>query len=105
LFTTTLFLISDPTCFEKTNGEAGNFLKMAVFWVAVLCSITEIYRLIALMMEAASTSEMSVNLNQTTWSYNPEDSHLHTCRHEDLKSYLGNFFIYWELDNLENMPN
>jgi hypothetical protein len=30
----------------------------------------------ALMMEAASTSEMSVNFYQTTWNYNPEDSHL-----------------------------
>jgi hypothetical protein len=28
------------------------------------------------MMEAASTSEM-VNFYQTTWCYNPEDSHLH----------------------------
>jgi hypothetical protein len=32
--------------------------------------------LIALMMEAASTSEMSVNFYQTTRRYNPEDSHL-----------------------------
>jgi hypothetical protein len=32
--------------------------------------------IIALMIEAASTSETSVNFYQTTWSYNPEDSHL-----------------------------
>jgi hypothetical protein len=38
--------------------------KMAVFWV------------IALMMEAARTSETLVNFYQTTRSYNPEDSHL-----------------------------
>jgi hypothetical protein len=31
----------------------------------------------ALMMEAASTSEMSVNIYQTTWCNMPEDSHLH----------------------------
>jgi hypothetical protein len=31
---------------------------------------------IALMMEAAGTSETSVNFYQTTWRYNPEDSHL-----------------------------
>jgi hypothetical protein len=30
-----------------------------------------------LMMEAASTSEMSVNFYQTTRRNNPEDSHLH----------------------------
>jgi hypothetical protein len=29
-----------------------------------------------LTMEAASTSETSVNLYQTTWRNNPEDSHL-----------------------------
>jgi hypothetical protein len=31
---------------------------------------------IALMMEAASTSETSVNFYQTTRRYNPADSHL-----------------------------
>jgi hypothetical protein len=44
------------------------------------------------MMEAASTSETLVNFYQTTWCYNPEDSHLHT-RHENLKSYLQNITI------------
>jgi hypothetical protein len=34
-------------------------------------------RLIALMMEAARTSEALVNFYQTTRRYNPEDSHLH----------------------------
>jgi hypothetical protein len=29
-----------------------------------------------LMMEAARTSEMLVHFYQTTWHYNPEDSHL-----------------------------
>jgi hypothetical protein len=32
--------------------------------------------IIALMMEAASSSEMSVNFYQTTRRSNPEDSHL-----------------------------
>jgi hypothetical protein len=44
--------------------------------------------LIAPMMEAASTSETLVNFCQTTMRYNPEDSHLHTRRRENLKSYL-----------------
>jgi hypothetical protein len=39
-------------------------------------------RVIALMMEAASTSEMSVNFYQTTRRYNPEDSHLHQKIHD-----------------------
>jgi hypothetical protein len=37
-------------------------------------SISEV--LIILMMEAASTSEMSVNFYQTTWCNIPEDIHL-----------------------------
>jgi hypothetical protein len=44
--------------------------------------------LIALMMEAARTSETLVNFYQTTRCYNPEDSNLHTRRRENLKSYI-----------------
>jgi hypothetical protein len=43
--------------------------------------------MIALMMEAARTSETSVNFYQTTRRYNPEDSHLRTHRRKNLKSY------------------
>jgi hypothetical protein len=43
--------------------------------------------LIALMMEAARTSETLVNFYQATQRYNPEDSHLRTHRRENLKSY------------------
>jgi hypothetical protein len=43
--------------------------------------------IIALMMEAARTSETLVNVYQTTRCYNPEDSHLRTHRRENLKSY------------------
>jgi hypothetical protein len=39
------------------------------------------------MMAAASTSEISVKSSQTTWCHNPEDSHLHTCCPENLKSH------------------
>jgi hypothetical protein len=39
-------------------------------------------------MEAARTSETLVRLYQTTRCYNPEDSHLHTHRRENLKSYV-----------------
>jgi hypothetical protein len=75
-------------------------MKIAVFWVVAPCSLVEIYPLvrpvslhwmtdpyittrflspgllIALMMEAARTSEMLVNFYQTTRCYNPEDSNL-----------------------------
>jgi hypothetical protein len=55
---------------------------MAVFWVIAPCSLVEVCQcfkgplLIALMMEAARTSETFVNFYQTTRRYNPEDSHL-----------------------------
>jgi hypothetical protein len=51
---------------------------MAVFWLVAP---------IALMMEAARTSETLVNVCQTTRRHNPEDSHLHNRRRENLKSY------------------
>jgi hypothetical protein len=63
-------------------------MKMAVFWVVAPCSLVEVYtdvsevlatsiiRAIALMMEAASTSERFVNLYQITLRNNPEHSHL-----------------------------
>jgi hypothetical protein len=41
-------------------------------------------------MEAARTSETSVNFYQTTRRHNPEDSHLRTHRCENLKSHLEN---------------
>jgi hypothetical protein len=44
--------------------------------------------------EAAGTSETLVNFYQTTRRYNPEDSHLHTHRRENLKSYKENFVIW-----------
>jgi hypothetical protein len=39
------------------------------------------------MMEAASTSE-TMNFYQTTRRNNPEDSHLHTRRRENMKSHF-----------------
>jgi hypothetical protein len=40
------------------------------------------------MVEAASTSETSVNFYQTTLRNNPEGSHHHTRRRENLKSQV-----------------
>jgi hypothetical protein len=68
-------------------------LKMAVFWVVAPCSLVEVYRLIALMMKAASTSEMSVNIYQTTRHNTSEESHLHTHCCENLKSNFLSLLI------------
>jgi len=46
-----------------------------------------IIRAIALMMEAARTSETSVDIQLRTRQYIPEDSELHTRRRENLKSH------------------
>jgi hypothetical protein len=43
--------------------------------------------LIALMMEAVSTSETPVNFYETTRRNIPEDNHLHTRHRENLKSH------------------
>jgi hypothetical protein len=47
-----------------------------------------IIRIIALMLEAASTFETAVNFCETTRHNNPEDSCLHTGRRDNLKSHL-----------------
>jgi hypothetical protein len=69
-------------------------LKKAVFWDVAPCSLVEVYRRFrgAYCLhyqgdeEAANTSETSVNLYQIIRHNDPEDSHLHTRRHENLKS-------------------
>jgi hypothetical protein len=48
--------------------------------------------IIALMMEAARTSETSVNFYQNALHYNPEDSHLHARRRGNLKSHATGLF-------------
>jgi hypothetical protein len=54
---------------------------------ATAASIIRAITLIALIMEAASTSETSVDFYHTTLRNNPEVSHLHTRRRENLKSH------------------
>jgi hypothetical protein len=59
-------------------------MKMAVFWAVVLCSLVEVACcLIALMMEAASTSEMLVNFFLTTCN-DTADCHLAAMRTSNL---------------------
>jgi hypothetical protein len=45
--------------------------------------------IIALMMEAVSISDTSVNFYETTRFNIPEDSHFHTRRRENLKSHTN----------------
>jgi hypothetical protein len=74
---------------------------MAVFWAVAPCNLVEVYQrfrgtccsiirvvMIALMMEAARTSETPVSFYQTTRRNSPKGSHLHTRRRENLKSHI-----------------
>jgi hypothetical protein len=70
------FLI--PTI-NNTNMETAQTCE-------VVATLVPLNSLIALMMEAARTSETLVNFYHTTQRYNPEDSHLRTHRCENLKS-------------------
>jgi hypothetical protein len=72
---------------------------MAVFWVIAPCRLIEVYQsfrraeaMITMMMEAASTSETSVNFYQTTRRNNPEERRIHTRRRKNLKSHLQDLF-------------
>jgi hypothetical protein len=79
--------------------HATALLKMTVFWNVAPCSLIETdisevltASIITLMMEAVSTSEMSVNFYKTTWRNIPEDSLLHTHHCENLKSHQLKFY-------------
>jgi hypothetical protein len=66
---------------------------MVASWVIAPCNLVEV--LIALIMEAASTSETSVNFYQTIWRNNPGDIHLHTRRRDNLKSYFTHYLHHF----------
>jgi hypothetical protein len=51
-------------------------MKMVVFWVVASCGLLEVTSIIrALMMDAAITTETSLNFYQTPRRNIPEDSH------------------------------
>jgi hypothetical protein len=62
-------------------------LPSVVWWKFTDVSEELAATIIALMMVAASASETSLNFYQITRRKNPEDSHLHTRRRENLKSH------------------
>jgi hypothetical protein len=64
-------------------------MKMALFWDVSLCDLLDIHVcVIALMMEAVSSSETSVIIYQIARPNIPEDIHLHTCRSESVTSHI-----------------
>jgi hypothetical protein len=76
-------------------------MKIAVFWVVAPCSLVEVNQLtmsvIALMMEAARTSETLVNFYQTTRCYNPEDSNLRTFPRNTFALCFTDLSLTWQI--------
>jgi hypothetical protein len=67
-------------------------INVTRFFVVAPCSLSAT----ALMMEAVSTCETSVNFYETTRLSNPEESHLHASQLEpemSLKVILGSHWI------------
>jgi hypothetical protein len=75
-------------------------LKMTVFWDVAPCSLVEVYECLRGAYcvhhqgdEATSTTEKLVKFYQTAWCRIPEDSHLHACHCENLKSHPSTLFF------------
>jgi hypothetical protein len=78
---------------DKVSFSLSSFLLLLALSIFRFFSLPNHYRtmivlVIALMMEAVQTSETRVNPYQSTRRYNPEDSHLHSHRRENLKSKI-----------------
>jgi hypothetical protein len=94
-------------------------MKMAVFWAIAPCRPVWIYQrfrdlycfhqqsideaLIALMVEAIQTSETLVNTYQSTWCYNPGDSHLWNLAWSQQVFWLICAFIWVNCDFIKVM--
>jgi hypothetical protein len=70
-------------------------LKSYIFWDIMLCSWLQvtffeahIASIFGVKVEAPCSSEMSVDFQQTTWNYIPEDRILHNHCCENLRFYI-----------------
>jgi hypothetical protein len=71
------------------SSESSGMYCRVLNWISTDVSEVQSASIIrAMMMEAARTSEMSVDIQLRTWQYIPEDSELHTHRRENLKSHM-----------------
>jgi hypothetical protein len=80
-----MFLCSAFSCGWNVLLCCENGVCVNISTPPELCSEVEV---------AASTSETLINFYRTTWCSISEDSHLHTCRHEKLKSHLDLSVIF-----------
>jgi hypothetical protein len=84
------FTLPSPSCFlHKPKFLASQLLGLPPAFKPVFCSAYSIMK-----TDMTCSSEMSIDFQQTTWGYIPEDSstlHNHFC--ENLKSYTEPLFI------------
>jgi hypothetical protein len=86
--------VVSATCVQRSLPDIYE-LWTTVFWEDAPCSLVEVHRrfrgacwvLTALVLEAASISKTSANLYQNTQRNNPENTHVHTRRRENLKPH------------------
>jgi hypothetical protein len=92
-----ILLIITFTIFRRIMDRISYqlIMKMAVFCVVAPYSLVEVYRRFGGACCLHHQNKMSVNFYQTTRRNNPEDSHLHTRRLQNLKSQLiKNHFLF-----------
>jgi hypothetical protein len=74
-------------------------MKMTIFWDVAPCSLVEVVSevlaacITAMMMEAASTSEKSVNFYQTTRRNITEENHLNVKSNRNLAECIRSYCI------------
>jgi hypothetical protein len=83
--------------------EKFNFAEVDLLVSHIVCltSFPLIWAMLTLMMEAAQTFETLVNSYQSTWRYNPEDSHLLLifCYTLSIYFYSFGFFFFANVSN------
>jgi hypothetical protein len=75
-----LHSVTNTDCFVNfTSQKVKNAMHTLVHdYRQTVIFFRNVLSIIALMMEAVCTSEMSVNIYLTTWQYIPEDSEFHS---------------------------
>jgi hypothetical protein len=89
---------------EVPRFQSPRYYQLSGSWRWLSSGLLPCSLAIALMMEAANTSETLVNFCQTTRRNNPEDSHLHTRRREKLNSHSCDMFVVVFLSLSRRMP-